>query len=49
MGLGDKGIQGIKEFCQQHECNRICKALGLPSLADLYEEIILSDDPYAGK
>ncbi|KJA29094.1 hypothetical protein HYPSUDRAFT_196518 [Hypholoma sublateritium FD-334 SS-4] len=30
MGLGDKGIDGIKEFKEQHQCNAICKQLQLP-------------------
>ncbi|PPR07893.1 hypothetical protein CVT24_005570 [Panaeolus cyanescens] len=37
MCLGDKGKTGIKQFCQQHVCNDICKALGLEELsADSY-------------
>jgi len=30
-GLGDSGIDGIKAFCDQHQCNRICRRLGLQS------------------
>ncbi len=31
MGLGDKGIEGINEFKNQHQCNSICKQLQLPN------------------
>ena len=35
MGLGDNGVEGILQFCNQHQCNLICKALNLPDLRKL--------------
>ena len=35
MGLGDNGIEGIQKFCNQHQCNSICKAINLPDLREL--------------
>ena len=35
MGLGDNGVEGIQQFCDQHQCNLICKALNLPDLHEL--------------
>jgi len=39
MGLGDKGLEGVEEFCQQHQCNRICKKFGLRNLNNLFKEV----------
>jgi hypothetical protein len=39
MGLRDKGLEGIEEFCQQHQCNRICKKFGLRNLNKLFKEV----------
>jgi hypothetical protein len=30
-GLGDIGADGIKRFFSSHQCNHVCKALGIPS------------------
>ena len=35
MGLGDNGVEGIQNFCDQHQCNSVCKALDLPDLREL--------------
>jgi hypothetical protein len=35
MGLGDNGVEGIQQFCDQHQCNSVCKALDLPDLREL--------------
>ena len=32
MSLGDSGVEGIQQFCDQHQCNSVCKALDLPDL-----------------
>ncbi|KAL0241010.1 hypothetical protein GEMRC1_006246 [Eukaryota sp. GEM-RC1] len=32
FGLGDLGSTGIQQFLQTHNCNDICKSLGLPSV-----------------
>jgi len=34
MGLGDRGSNGIKQFRQQHICNRICMELGMDGFKD---------------
>ncbi|KAF9548621.1 kinase-like protein [Agrocybe pediades] len=42
MGLGDNGRAGIKKFCEQHKCNKICHKFNLTPaqqfLADLEGE-----------
>lgn len=30
-GITDKGQEGIKRFFKHHQCNALCKALGVPS------------------
>lgn len=48
MCLGDKGIAGIKQFCQQHVCNSICKGLGLEGLkvGSEYDSDLPDDDDF---
>ena len=36
MGLGDNGVEGIQQFCDQHQSNSACKALDF-KLLDLRE------------
>ena len=43
MGLGDCGINGISQFKSQHQCNTICKKLGLRPLPDSQISISESD------
>jgi len=47
MGLGDFGVDGIKQFCAQHKCNSVCKKLKLPQLAALMKE--LGDEDPSGE
>ena len=46
MGLGDKGINGVKAFCNQHRCNLICKGIGLPAASSLIAELEGSGDSH---
>jgi hypothetical protein len=39
MGLGDHRIEGIKMFCMQHRCNKICEKFKLPDVQKMVEEI----------
>jgi len=32
-GLGDQGVEGLKEFVKRHHCNNICTNLGLSPLS----------------
>jgi hypothetical protein len=34
-GLGDHGLEGIKNFVEGHECSRLCKKLALCSIETL--------------
>ncbi|KAL0955299.1 hypothetical protein HGRIS_004188 [Hohenbuehelia grisea] len=46
-GMGDFGKKGIQTFVDQHVCNSICKALGLPKAMPLsldYSEEARHDD-----
>ncbi|KAF5315637.1 hypothetical protein D9611_004976 [Ephemerocybe angulata] len=36
-GLGDDGWSGIQDFVEQHECNGICRALGLTDVDIIYD------------
>ncbi|KDR72339.1 hypothetical protein GALMADRAFT_213347 [Galerina marginata CBS 339.88] len=44
MGLGDKGLTGIQDFCNQHQCNRICKKFDLEKTTKLALRLPLDDD-----
>ncbi|KAF8985791.1 kinase-like domain-containing protein [Cyathus striatus] len=44
MGLGDSGPEGMKAFCRQHKCNRICKKLKLTPTMKLIGDIDIIDD-----
>ncbi|KAF9006507.1 hypothetical protein BDQ17DRAFT_1407762 [Cyathus striatus] len=44
MGLGDSGPEGMKMFCRQHKCNRICKKLKLTPTMKLIGDIDIIDD-----
>ncbi|KAF8983258.1 kinase-like domain-containing protein [Cyathus striatus] len=44
MGLGDSGPEGMKVFCRQHKCNRICKKLKLTPMMKLIGDIDIIDD-----
>ncbi|KAF8906961.1 hypothetical protein CPB84DRAFT_1744759 [Gymnopilus junonius] len=46
MGLGDKGIAGIKEFCQQHKCNTICKNFSLEAMMKLLKILEEEEDDF---
>lgn len=35
MGLGDDGLDGIRRFCEQHQCNSICHKFKLPDLSTI--------------
>ncbi|KAF8995312.1 kinase-like domain-containing protein [Cyathus striatus] len=39
MGLGDKGVEGMKMFCMQHKCNAICKKLKLVATSKFIDQL----------
>ncbi|KAH6906615.1 hypothetical protein BKA70DRAFT_1428700 [Coprinopsis sp. MPI-PUGE-AT-0042] len=41
-GLGDQGCAGLQVFSEQHECNAICRAFGVPPAVDTWTQAIES-------
>ncbi|EAU85624.1 atypical/Alpha protein kinase [Coprinopsis cinerea okayama7 len=38
-GLGGQGTSGLEELAARHQCNNICKALGLPDAKEFCKDL----------
>lgn len=47
-GIGDCGMEGIRDFLQSHTCNDICRKLELVAINDIQASIESQQDPLFG-
>jgi hypothetical protein len=45
-GLGDHGRAGLQVFSEQHNCNAICRAFGLPPTVDTWAQSIAAGSAF---